>query len=143
MDITSQFPQEHILLLRIAGRLDASVVERVKSTWLGQPAIQSIVIDLSQTSFIDSMGLAALVSGLKAARQRGGQFVVAAPSEPVRVILDLTAMDRAFDITDTVEAALVVVDKTCLRRHRPWNRPREGARPRRTESPGLSMSLTR
>ncbi len=109
MDIVTQFPQEHTLLLKIAGRLDANVVEQVKSTWLGQAAIRSIVIDLSQTSFIDSMGLAALVSGLKAARQRGGKFVVAAPSEPVRVILDLTAMDRAFDITNTLEDALAMV----------------------------------
>ena len=109
MDLRTSFPNVNTLVLAIQGRVDASTIDQVKATWITAGQAQSIVVDLSQTSFIDSMGLAALVSGLKTARQRGGRFVIAAPSEPVRVILELTAMDRAFEITQTIEAALTLV----------------------------------
>ena len=109
MELKTSFPSVNTLVLSIQGRVDASSIDQVKATWITAEQVQSIVVDLSQTTFIDSMGLAALVSGLKAARQRGGHFVIAAPSEPVRVILELTAMDRAFEITQTIEAALTLV----------------------------------
>ena len=109
MELKTSFPSVNTLVLTLQGRVDASTIDQVKSTWNTAEQVQSIVIDLSQTTFIDSMGLAALVSGLKTARQRGGRFVIAAPSEPVRVILELTAMDRAFEIAQTIEAALSLV----------------------------------
>jgi anti-sigma B factor antagonist len=51
-----------------------------------------LVIDLSATEFIDSSGLGALVAGLKAARQAGGDLRIACPGEQALLVLDLTSM---------------------------------------------------
>jgi anti-sigma B factor antagonist len=68
-----------------------------------------LVIDLSETEFIDSSGLGALVAGLKSARQAGGDLRIARPSDQVRTVLELTNLDRvlrpAASIRDAFGAA--------------------------------------
>lgn len=49
---------------------------------------------------MDSAGLAAVVSGLKAVRQEGGELVIVTPSPMVRKILELTLLDQAIPIED-------------------------------------------
>jgi anti-anti-sigma factor len=65
-----------------------------------------LVIDLGETSFIDSSGLGALIGGLKAARGAGGDLRLVRPNEQVRVVLELTALDRILRLYPTVEEAL-------------------------------------
>jgi anti-sigma B factor antagonist len=99
-------PNDQTLLLNLDGRLDVNTIADLKHTWQNEENAHNIIINLSETSFIDSMGLAALVSGLKTARQRGGHLYLVQPSKAVRTILELTAMDRAFVILDTTDDAL-------------------------------------
>ncbi|WP_203135754.1 STAS domain-containing protein [Microbacterium sp. JZ31] len=65
-----------------------------------------IVLDLSQTDFVDSSGLGAIVACLKTARQAGGDLRLAAPSEQVTMVLRLTNLDRVIRPRVTVEEAL-------------------------------------
>ena len=65
-----------------------------------------IVLDLSQTEFIDSSGLGAIVACLKTARQAGGDLRLAAPSEQVTMVIKLTNLDRVIRPRATVEEAL-------------------------------------
>ncbi|CDQ42947.1 MULTISPECIES: STAS domain-containing protein [Mycolicibacterium] len=53
-----------------------------------------VVVDLSGVDFIDSSGLGALISGLKVARQAGGDLRIAAPSRQVTSVLELTNLNR-------------------------------------------------
>lgn len=64
-----------------------------------------IVVDLHGVDFIDSSGLGALIGGLKAARQQGGDLRIAAPGTQVRAVLKLTNLDRILSPHDTVEEA--------------------------------------
>jgi anti-sigma B factor antagonist len=64
-----------------------------------------IVIDLSGTEFIDSSGLGALVSGLKATRQAGGDLRIAAPSTQVETVLELTNLNRVLRSYPSAETA--------------------------------------
>ena len=64
-----------------------------------------VVVDLSQTDFIDSSGLGALVAGLKTARQAGGDLRIARPTEQVRTVLELTNLDRVLRPTASVHGA--------------------------------------
>ena len=64
-----------------------------------------LVVDLSDTAFIDSSGLGALVAGLKRARQAGGDLRIAAPSDQVRTVLGLTNLDRVLKPYDDLTAA--------------------------------------
>ncbi|EYT61719.1 anti-sigma factor antagonist [Dietzia sp. UCD-THP] len=64
-----------------------------------------VVVDLSATEFIDSSGLGALISGLKAARQAGGDLRIAAPNEQVKSVLKLTRLDRVLTAHESADSA--------------------------------------
>lgn len=53
-----------------------------------------IVVDLAQTTFMDSSGLGALIGCLKLARQSGGDLRIAAVQPQVNMVLELTSMHR-------------------------------------------------
>jgi anti-sigma B factor antagonist len=53
-----------------------------------------IVVDLGEVTFIDSSGLGALIAGLKATRQAGGDLRIADVPEQVMTVLRLTNLDR-------------------------------------------------
>lgn len=65
---------------------------------------KNIEIDLSQTMFLDSCGLGALISLHKSTATRNGTVRLLNPAPPVQQILTLTRMHRIFDIV-TVQAA--------------------------------------
>jgi anti-sigma B factor antagonist len=64
-----------------------------------------IVVDLGQVTFIDSSGLGALISGLKATRQAGGDLRIADVPEQVLTVLRLTNLDRVLRAHPTVADA--------------------------------------
>jgi len=104
----------HEDVMRIAtlapeGRLDAfsAAKFREKVQELLTNNIKYLVLDLSQTPFMDSAGMAALVSALKQCRQQGGDVRMVWPqAEPVKRILALTKFDRVFSMKLSVEEAL-------------------------------------
>ena len=61
-------------LLVLEGRLNALTAPELKKRLKDLPANGQVyvVLDMSKVSFLDSSGLAALVSGLKATREAGG-----------------------------------------------------------------------
>ena len=63
-----------------------------------------IVVDLSAVETIDSSGLGALISGLKAARQGGGDLRISAPSEQALAVLELTNLNRVLKATDSPDS---------------------------------------
>jgi anti-sigma B factor antagonist len=57
-----------------------------------------IEIDLSQTLFVDSCGLGALIALYKTICGRNGMVRLLNPTPPVQQILELTRMHRIFEI---------------------------------------------
>lgn len=57
-----------------------------------------IEIDLSETMFLDSCGLGALISLHKTVCARNGLVRLVNPTPPVQQILELTRMHRIFEI---------------------------------------------
>jgi anti-sigma B factor antagonist len=85
-------------LIELSGRFDAHATPALK-TWQDQPdPPANVVVDLSGVTFIDSTALAVLVSGMKRCRQRGGDLHLCGLQQPVRIIFELTKLDRAFEI---------------------------------------------
>lgn len=97
-----------VTVLAPSGRLDVvgapalkeAVSEAMKN---GQP---KLVIDLEGVTFVDSSGLGSVVSALKQVRSSKGDLRLAAPNQQVRVVLELTTLDRVFPYFATVEEAL-------------------------------------
>ncbi|MDJ0553795.1 MAG: STAS domain-containing protein [Microcoleaceae cyanobacterium MO_207.B10] len=57
-----------------------------------------ILIDFQDATFMDSSGLGALVLALKTVRAAGCQLVVCSINEQIRILFELTSMDRVFEI---------------------------------------------
>lgn len=109
MNLQVEQPNHNTTILHLNGRLDASSQEAVKNIWLSDEHLQYIIADMATTSFIDSLGMAALVSGMKTVCIRGGDFYIVNPGEVVRVLLELTRMDAVFRVVATVEEVLQTI----------------------------------
>ena len=66
----------------------------------------SVIVDLSEVTYIDSSGVASLVEALQAAKKNGNRFSLAAVSEPTRRVLELARLDKVFTLYDSVDAGL-------------------------------------
>ena len=103
---------EHIVRIVVVApqeRIDAvsAPVLRQKLHALMDDGVSNLVIDLSAIPFMDSAGMAVLVSALKRARLAAGDVKLVWPkAESARRILNLTRLDRAFKMADTVEEAV-------------------------------------
>jgi anti-sigma B factor antagonist len=90
----------NVAILRLNGRFDSAQANNPK-IWLEEAAKTApaqIVVNLEQVNFVDSTALATLVQGMKRARQQGGDLYLAHLQPPVRMIFELTRLDKAFAI---------------------------------------------
>ncbi|HET9944774.1 MAG TPA: STAS domain-containing protein [Actinomycetes bacterium] len=86
--------------ITLAGRFDAHEAPTFRETVTPLLAAEgdTVRIDLQQVVFVDSTALAELVRAAEQARAVGGDLVLGRISAPVRVILELTALELAFTI---------------------------------------------
>ena len=68
---------------------------------------ERLVVDLSEVSYIDSAGLAALIQAMQKVEGYGGKFMLAGLQETVRSIFEISRLDQVFQIFPDADAALV------------------------------------
>src|SRR5262245_29025372 len=109
MDVTVNV-EDGVAIVGMDGHLDALSAPQAKEAFreYGTGAYHCVV-DLGRVSFIDSSGLASLISGLKTFRAQGKQFRLAAVQPNVRQVLTLTMLDRAFEIAPDVPSAMSTI----------------------------------
>lgn len=61
---------------------------------------QSIVLECSELSYIDSMGLGILVGALKRLKEQNRDIVVRNPKNNIRKLLRITGLDKVFIIEE-------------------------------------------
>lgn len=95
-------------VLRVHGRLTMAAAGELKAAVDREVADGRtlVVVDLSDTAFLDSSGLGALVGGLRTARAAGGDLRIAGVGQQVGTVLELTTMDRVLRPYATVEEAV-------------------------------------
>ncbi|MFJ5698475.1 STAS domain-containing protein [Arthrobacter sp. NPDC093139] len=93
--------------IRASGRLNMVSAPKLRDFVAGVVASGSsrIVVNLGETPFMDSSGLGALIGCLKVARQAGGDLRIAAVQPQVKMVLELTSMDRVLTSYATAEEA--------------------------------------
>lgn len=64
----------------------------------------SLLIDMSQVESLDSAGLMALVSTLNLAQANGKRLSLCAVSISIRIVFELTQLDRVFEIFESLTA---------------------------------------
>ena len=67
---------------------------------------ERLVVDLSDVSYIDSAGLAALIQAMQRVEGYGGKFMLAGLQETVRSIFEISRLDQVFQIFPDADAAL-------------------------------------
>lgn len=100
MNIDIDTTVETFATVAVNGRLDAlsapDLRQRISS--LEAEGIDEILVDLSDIDFVDSAGLAALISGMKAARLSGGDLELVRPrSDEAYRVFELTRFDQVFN----------------------------------------------
>ena len=90
------------------GRLNMVSARRLKEILSGlvDEGTTRIVVDMAETTFLDSSGLGALIAGLKSARQAGGDLRIARPTPSVTTVFALTNLDKVLRARATVEERL-------------------------------------
>lgn len=103
------------LVVSFSGRVDlegeasAKFKQRLKA--LIAEGHASVVVDLENVAFLDSDGLAALISALKCQRETSGSLSLANVSEAVEAVLRITRLARVFDVHPSVDAAVAAVGR--------------------------------
>ena len=109
LEVQTRQTEGGVTVVAPTGRLDVSGAPALKEA-IGELARNGtpprIVIDMEGVSFVDSTGLGSVIAALKQIRSRQGELRLAAPNQQVRVVLELTTLDRVFPYFATLEEAL-------------------------------------
>jgi anti-sigma B factor antagonist len=98
-------PAEHVTVLELRGELDmaAAPVLRGRAEECGTPAL---VLDLAAATFVDSAMLRELLRARAELAARGVRLCLAAASEPVLRLLELTGTADLFELQPDVGSAV-------------------------------------
>ncbi|MEZ4714220.1 MAG: STAS domain-containing protein [Caldilineaceae bacterium] len=98
----------NITLLDLSGRVDITNSRALKHklTQISGQHPTNVVVNLANVSFMDSSGLAVLVQSMRRCREYGGDLLLCNPQKPVRMIFELTRLDKAIQIFDTEREAV-------------------------------------
>jgi len=101
--------ERHVVALR--GEVDLFTAHELKQVFA--EAIRAgrirIIVDLAETTFLDSSALSVLMIALKRLRSRHGALAIVNPNENLTKIFKMTALDQTFTILPTREAAIEAV----------------------------------
>lgn len=108
MDISSYTHENNVMVLEIKGEVDASTAQEMGKSLKGHLAQgqQRIVIDLSEMTFISSPGIRELLYTHREAQQLGGELRIAAPTDRVRRILEISGVNLLIKISEELDASI-------------------------------------
>jgi anti-sigma B factor antagonist len=84
----------------VSGEIDLQYADRLRDAGLEAAADSGLSMDLSNVSFIDSSGLAALIEINDTMARRDQVLTLVAPSRSVRRILEVTGLNSTFVVVD-------------------------------------------
>ena len=107
-DIKTEQLDDASYVISLAGEVDLYTAPEFKQQLLeviGQGA-KHVVVDFSETTFIDSTTLGVLVGGVKRLRTNEGQLSLVCSDRNITKIFEITGLDRVFTIYPTRDEAL-------------------------------------
>jgi len=84
----------------LIGEIDIATAGRVREALIAisNSGENKVVVDMTNVTFMDSTGLAALVGPLKRFRSMNGEIVLRSPTRGVKKVLELSGLTRVFSI---------------------------------------------
>lgn len=95
------------VVLRCVGSLDADTVALFKkrANELFDGGASKLIMDATGISFIDSMGLGAMIALLRRTRKKNGDLKIFGLNKSVREIFDITRLHKLFDVCKDIDEA--------------------------------------
>jgi anti-sigma B factor antagonist len=85
-------------VLHVSGEVDIQFADELRDAGLTAATDAGLTMNLSEVSFIDSSGLAALIEINNTIRLHGALLTLVAPSRSVRHILEVTGLNPVFAV---------------------------------------------
>lgn len=100
--------EANIRILEPTGILDGTQAEtfRKEVDSALDEGVDTLLIDLEKITFVDSSGLGILVVVLKKVRASNRKMYVCSINEQVKMLFELTSMDRVFEVLPNRDAFL-------------------------------------
>src|SRR5437763_7945983 len=94
-------------VVAVVGELDCATAPRLSEALaeMAEPG-RVIVVDLSDTEFMDCAGLAPLVAACEHQRELGGDLIVDAPTSAVSRVIECTHLDGMMTVVSARQPAL-------------------------------------
>ncbi|MBI2153175.1 MAG: STAS domain-containing protein, partial [Candidatus Rokubacteria bacterium] len=94
--------EPRFVIVDVVGEIDVNAVTRIRDTLgdLTKAASPQIVVNLARAIYIDSSGLGALMAARRDALKRGGRLALCGMTKDVRMVFELTRLNKFFEIYD-------------------------------------------
>ena len=95
-------------ILSISGSLDQKTVAPIRNWFEKQISCEPayLVVNLKGANYLDSIGLATLVAGKNRAQKFKGDLRLCCLPGHIRMLFELTRLDKVFEILPTEDAAI-------------------------------------
>lgn len=95
-------------VVRAVGEVDVSTAPALRQKLYDVPEQATVIVDLSDVTFLDSTGLGVLVAALKRVREggAGGDLRLVVTRPQVSKVLEVTGLSTVFSVSASVDEAL-------------------------------------
>jgi anti-sigma B factor antagonist len=98
--------REQVKVIKLNGNLNATTSQEFRQniTDILEGGVKIVLVDFKDVTFMDSSGLGALVLAFKTLRAADTKLVLCSINEQVRILFELTNMDKVFEIFPSQDA---------------------------------------
>lgn len=96
------------VIVKVIGRMDAEsapAFEEACRAWVDR-GVYRLVVDMSELSYISSMGLRSFITIGKLAQEKGGRLRLCRVAGLVKQVFEITRLTSIFPMHDSLESAL-------------------------------------
>ena len=100
--------RQPFVVVAVRGEVDIATAPqlREKLVELASQGAQKVVVDLEGVDFLDSTGLGVLIGGMKRLRGLDGDLTLVCTQPRILKVFEITGLNRAFTIHETIDAAV-------------------------------------
>lgn len=102
-----------VIQVQLTGRLDILGAQAIEVRFTALTAISrgAVLVDLSEVTFLASLGMRTLLATARAVGAKGGGLVLFRPQPNVREVLDTSGVSNLIPVRDDLQEALNMLHK--------------------------------
>lgn len=105
-DVTVERLEDETIVVSVAGELDLYTVRELERALVAADGARSVVVELSECTFIDSTALGTLLAAKSRLGRAGAELSLAGAEAAIRRTFQVTGLDREFPFHQSLASAL-------------------------------------